>query len=133
LGPPAELPLVHRRQLVNAGVTNEQGPIWEQAWLTVTSMQWPDGLEMEAANYPGEHLAQHILQTQERGFALSPSRWVQFFIADRVVQIKHAQARLEQEARMAEDPAEREARQNRHLPPDRTDLDPTPTESGVQQ
>jgi len=126
------LPVARRRQLMNAGVSAEQGPIWEQAWLTVTSMQWPDGLEMEAAQYPDEHLAQHILQTQERGFALSPSRWVQFFISDRQLQITHALARLEQEARLAEDPNEREARQNRHLPPDRSGDIPT-TQAGVRQ
>lgn len=133
-GPPATLPVVRRRQLTNAGVTPEQGPLWEQAWTTVTSMQWPAGLEMEAAQYPDEHLAQHVFQTLERGYALSPSRWVQFYISDRQTQIIHALGRLEQEARMREDPAEREARQNRALPPDRSRefTPPTTTQDGVQ-
>lgn len=117
---------------MNAGVSAIQGPAWELAWDTVTSMQWPDWAQTEALNYPDEHLAQHIFQTLERGYPLSPSRWVQFYISDRQLQLVHLRGRLDQEARMAEDPAEREARQNRHLPPDRTDLDPTP-ESGVQQ
>lgn len=117
---------------MNAGVTAEQGAQWDQAWMTATSMQWPAGLEMEAAQYPDEHLAQHIHQALERGYPLSPSRWLQFFITDRQRQIGFALARLEQEARMAEDPAEREARQNRHLPPDRTDLDPPTTTAGAQ-
>lgn len=127
------LPLVRRRQLMNAGVTPEQGVVWEQAWSTATSMQWPDGMEMEAENYPDEHLAQHIFQALERGYPLSPSRWVQFFISDRQRQIEFARARLEQQARLTEDPAEREARQNRHLPPDRSrEFDPPLQQDGVQ-
>lgn len=126
------LPLVRRRQLMNAGVTETAGPQWELAWTTVTSMEWPEGLEDEARQYPSEHLAQHILQAQERGHPLSPSRWVQFYIEDRQRQIRYAQARLEQEARLAEDPAEREARQNRHLPPDRSREFPPTGTTGVQ-
>lgn len=117
------LPLVRRRQLIAAGVTEDQGPLWEQAWLTATTMVWPEGMEMEARQFPDEHLSQHVSQSVERGFVLSPSRWLRFYISDRYRQMDYARARLEQEARVAEDPSEREARQNRHLPPDRTDLD----------
>jgi hypothetical protein len=131
---PTGLPLVRRRELLNAGVTEDGLAQWEQAWTTVTSMQWPEWAQMEADLFPDDHLAAHVSKTAERGFRLSPSKWIEFFIDDRQRQIGYVRARLDQEARIAEDPAEREARQNRHLPPDRTDLDPpaTPLHSGVQ-
>lgn len=131
-GQSKSLPVVRRRQLLDAGVAPNSGPAWEQAWTAAMSVQWPDGMEMEAEHYADEHLMQHIQQSGERGYALSPSRWLQFFIEDRPDQIERVRARREQLARMGEDPAERENRQNRHLPPDRTDLDPPTTQAGVQ-
>jgi len=115
------------------GVTEEQMGGWESAWRMVVSLEWPEGLEMERDLFPDDHLGSHIHQTDERGMTLRASTWTRFYISDRVDQIRHAQARLAQEARMAEDPAEREARQNRHLPPDRSNEFPAPTQAGVQQ
>jgi hypothetical protein len=119
------LSVVHLRQLRDAGVTEEAVPGWETAWVTATSFDWPQWAQMEAEQYPGEHLTMHLLQSRDRGWPVRPGTWLRFFIEDRGRRIAEMTMQRAQQARRQEDPAEREARQTRALPPLRTEFDPT--------
>jgi hypothetical protein len=120
--------------LTNAGVTDAAMPIWEAAWLAAQQAEWPDWAEVEATRFYADHLPIYLSKTQETGRKPSPGTWLDWFHRDRVRQQEYLRGRLDREARHNEDPAEREARQNRHLPPDRSNEFPPPTaQAGVQQ
>lgn len=113
--PPATVPVVLQRKLRDMGVND--GTAWTSAWQTATSVVWPDFAAFEAEHFPEEHLMLHLLQQQDRGQAISPSRWLRFFLEDRQRRIAVIAGQIEQEARMSETPQEREDRLNRRLPP----------------
>ena len=124
------LSVVLRRMLTDAGVSDTAMPIWETAWLAAQQAEWPDWAQVEAERFYADHLPIYLSKTREVGRKPSPGTWLDWFHRDRVRQQGYLRARLDQEARMAEDPAEREARQNKALPPDRSrEFDPTGAEA----
>jgi hypothetical protein len=112
---PTTIPVVLQRRLRDMGVVD--GTAWTSAWQAATSVEWPEFAAFEAEHFPEEHLMLHLLQQQDRGQAISPSRWLRFFLEDRQRRITAIAGQIEQEARMSETPQEREDRLNRRLPP----------------
>lgn len=118
--------------LMNHGVTETAAPQWEAVWRAAWVAEWPDYAQMEAHQFPAESLTGYLSNCKDTGHHPSPGRWLQWFNDDRNRRIGIIDSQRVQGARLAEDPNEREARQNRHLPPDRSGDIPT-TQAGVQQ
>jgi hypothetical protein len=109
------LPVVLRRKLQDMGVT--EGTVWETAWSSAMSLEWPEFAAAEQQRFPEEHLMLHLMAQQEQGRAPTASRWMRFYIEDRQRRITIIAGQIESLARAAETPQEREDRQNKALPP----------------
>lgn len=128
-GQPVTIPMVLQRKLRDMGVVD--GATWTTAWQAAVSLEWPEWAQSEADRFPEEHLMLHLLAQQEQGRTPSPSRWMRFYVEDRSRRVAIIAGQMEQEARMAESPQEREDRLNRRLPPVEWGV-PAATDTGEQ-
>jgi hypothetical protein len=63
------LPVVLRRMLTKAGVTDAAMPTWEMAWVAAQQAEWPDWAEVERTRFYADHLPIYLSKTMEAGKA----------------------------------------------------------------